>query len=361
MIKKEKPSVVYLTNIPAPYREKMHEILSDSKQINYTVIYCSDLEPNRQWKFDKGRYNMVYLSHTATKMIHNNFNVIKHLNDYNPDVVISTGFNPTMLYSFIWCKLKGKKFIPFTDGTYDSEKSLSSLHKLVRRIVFRFSASFIGASLGSMRLYDSYEIPKNKTFKSCLCIENQKFNNQVLDKKYDLMFSGQLIERKMPLFFAEVAKEVKEQTGDCNVLILGDGPLRNDLIALLTKYGITFDYAGFVQPSSLPWYYSQCKIFLFPTLNDPWGIVANEACAAGLPVITCDAAGAANDLIVHDLNGYVLPLETKTWVNHICGLLSAPHKLELLSANAVKIVQKYNHQLSANGILASVKFALAGV
>jgi glycosyltransferase involved in cell wall biosynthesis len=355
------PRVVYLTNIPAPYREKMHEILSGSSQIDYAVFYCSELEPNRQWKFDKGNYDMVYLSTTANKMIHNNLNVIKYLNKYNPDVVISTGFNPTMLYSFLWCKFHGKKFIPFTDGTYDSEMSLSKIHKLVRRVIFKFSASFLGASAGSFKLYDSYEIPPNKMFKSCLCIENKAFQNSTGSKKYDLMFSGQLIERKMPLFFAEVAKSVKDSMGHCSVLILGDGPLREDLMNMLVEYGITYDYAGFVQPKNLPSYYAQCKIFLFPTLNDPWGIVANEACAAGLPVITCKSAGVADDLIRHDVNGFILPLESTIWVKHICGLLNAPDKLKSLSASAVRTVQSYNHQLSANGILDSIKYALSGI
>ncbi|WP_345952712.1 glycosyltransferase family 4 protein [Mucilaginibacter sp. PAMB04168] len=360
MTNESKTGVVYLTNIPAPYREKMHEILSASTQIKYTVFYCSELEPNRQWKFDKGNYQMVYLSNTADKMIHNNVSVIKFLNQHNPDVVISTGFNPTMLYGFLWCMIKGKKFIPFTDGTYNSEKSLSAVHKLVRRIVFKFSASFIGASAGSSKLYESYEIPKKKVFTSCLCIENGDFNSNTEQKKYDLMFSGQLIERKMPMFFAEVARQVKEKMGKCTVLILGDGPLRNNLISLLIKYGVDYDYAGFVQPKRLPWYYAQSKIFLFPTLNDPWGIVANEACASGLPVITCENAGVANDLILHDVNGYVLPLDTDTWVKHICDLLQTPSKLKKFSINAAEKVQHYNHQLSAEGILASVNFAIAG-
>ncbi|MBS7566813.1 glycosyltransferase family 4 protein [Mucilaginibacter sp. Bleaf8] len=353
------PCVLYLTNIPAPYREKMHELLSECNQIKYTVVYCSEVEPNRQWKFKKGNYQMVYLSNKANRMIHNNLNVIRCLNKHKPDVVISTGFNPTMLYGFIWCLLMGKKFVPFTDGTFDSERTLSAVHRLVRRIIYKFSASFIGASAGSIKLYESYRVPKEKVFKSCLCIENHTFAQQSGRKKYDLMFAGQLIERKMPLFFAEVAKQVKDKLGKCNVLIVGDGPLRNNLVAHLIKQGIDFDYAGFVQPHSLPYYYSQSKLFLFPTLNDPWGVVANEACAAGLPVITCKNAGVAHDLIVHGSNGYVLPLDAETWVEHICDLLTAPAKLKSLSANAAKQVQDYNHQSSADGILASVKYALA--
>jgi glycosyltransferase involved in cell wall biosynthesis len=356
--KDKKLKVVYLTNIPAPYRERMHEILASCVSMDYTVFYCSEFEPNRKWEFTKGEYEKVYLSHEKNKMVHNNSNVVKYLNHYNPDVVISSGFNPTMIYSFAWCVARGKKYIPFTDGTFNSEQELSGVHRLVRRVVFKYSSSFIGASKGSAQLYESYHIPREKIFQSCLCVDNSSFMNDLKYKKYDLMFSGQLIDRKMPLFFAEVAKKVRERTGQCHVLILGDGPLRNELLKALLRFGVTFDYEGFVQPSRLPQYYCQSKLFLFPTLNDPWGIVANEACASGLPVITCNNAGVANDLVIHGYNGYIFPLEVDVWADHICYLLAHPSKLTLLSENALKQVKNYNYQSSVHGILKSVNYAM---
>jgi putative transposase len=53
---------------------------------------------------------------------------------------------------------------------------------------------------------------------------------------------------------------------------------------------------GYFSQNELPYYYALTRVFLFPTLLDPWGVVANEACAAGVPVITCSNAGAAGDL-----------------------------------------------------------------
>ena len=200
--------VAFLTNIPAPYRERMHEILAGTPQIEYHVIYCSKSEPNRQWEFKKGKYQYYFLRERANTFVHNNPNVIKHLRQVKPDVVIATGFYPTTLYSFFWCLLNKKKFIPLTDGTFESEQGLSIIHKLVRKIVYKYSSSFIGASIGSFNLYRSYKIPEEKIFRCHLCIDNTKFSgNETPDKDFDLMFSGQFIERKMPVFFVEVAKK----------------------------------------------------------------------------------------------------------------------------------------------------------
>jgi len=54
-------------------------------------------------------------------------------------------------------------------------------------------------------------------------------------------------------------------------------------------------------------YYAAADAFVFPTVNDPFGMVVLEAMASGLPVFTSDRAGAA-ELIENGKDGFVLPL-----------------------------------------------------
>ncbi len=119
----------------------------------------------------------------------------------------------------------------------------------------------------------------------------------------------------MPFFFAEVAKHLKLKLPGLRVLLLGDGPEREALLADLRAAEIDFHYAGYVSQAALPTYYAAAKILLFPTKLDPWGLVANEACAVGVPVITCANAGVAGDLILHGYNGYILELDATPSIN----------------------------------------------
>ena len=50
---------VLVTNIPAPYREKLHELIAERFQHNYTVIYCAEKEADRTWKFNLGNYKKI--------------------------------------------------------------------------------------------------------------------------------------------------------------------------------------------------------------------------------------------------------------------------------------------------------------
>lgn len=352
--------VCMVTNIPAPYREKVHELVN--KELDgYHVIYCQDREINRKWEFPFGDYPRTFLKKRVINYkgnsIHINPDVWSALNAINPDIVITCGFNPTFLMAFLWCVLKKKKHICMNDGWLKSEDKLSLFHKMIRKYVFYASDAFIGASNHSLDLYRFYNCPEEMLFKSLLCVDNEYFKRHIEEeKKYDVMFSGQFIDRKMPRFFCCVVKKIKEKKKDCSVLILGSGPQKNEFLGQLNKFGIDYYYPGFVQQNDLPNYYASAKLFLFPTLNDPWGVVANEACAAGVPVITCENAGVANDLILNGQNGFILPLKSDIWADACFKLLNNKTLYKRFSKEAMSRVQQYNFDVAATGIIDAVKY-----
>jgi glycosyltransferase involved in cell wall biosynthesis len=186
-----------------------------------------------------------------------------------------------------------------TDGTLESEQSLSLVHRAVRRVVYRFSEAFIGASLGSIRLYKSYNISSDRIFRSHLCINNSSFQSLASNQRsFDLMFSGRFAPEKNPLFALDVAAGVAiALKRKVSLLMLGSGPLLEQAKehAMTLSSDVEVTIAGFVQQDELPKFYSLAKVFLFPSSWDPWGVVANEACAAGQAVIVSPHAGAAND------------------------------------------------------------------
>ena len=299
------------------------------------------------------------MSNKSRNYIHNNLNVWKELNNCNADVIITTSFNPTMFYAFLWCILNRKKHISFTDGTLRSEQDLSFFHVLARRITYFFTKSFIGPSNSSVDNYRKYDIPIEKIFKSPLAVNNDSFVKLPFNEKtYDLMFSGQFIDRKLPFFFIEVAKRVKNTIGRCKILILGGGELEVEMMQLLDKYSLDYDYPGFIDQLILPQYYAKVKVFLFPTKVDPWGIVVNEAMASGVPVITCESAGVAHELVVDNENGYVLTLNEDIWAEQAIKLISDLNLYEKFSSNALAAVKQYNFASAASGIVDAVNYAL---
>ena len=178
-------------------------------------------------------------------------------------------------------------------------------------------------------------------------------------RSYDLMYSGQIVEGKIPEFFVKVVKQVKSLRSSLNVLVIGDGPQRVNFLHSLKALGVEITYAGFVAQRDLPQHYSRAKILLFTTRNDAWGIVANEALASGTPVITSPYAGVANDLVQNGVNGYVLELDPELWSSRIVELLEDQDLLEKMRSNAVESVAEFNFENAAKGIIAAARHALS--
>jgi glycosyltransferase involved in cell wall biosynthesis len=54
----------------------------------------------------------------------------------------------------------------------------------------------------------------------------------------------------------------------------------------------------------LPHFYATAGAFIHPALEEPWGLVINEAMASGLPVLSGSNVGAAAELIEAGCNGW---------------------------------------------------------
>ena len=355
--------VVIVTNIPAPYRINVYELL---KSNDYNVFFCSKNEGNRSWDSKKLNFKHIFLSEKVKNsgdnftFIHNNLNVIRYLNFVKPDVVITCGFNPTYLYAFLWSLLKRKKHICMSDSSFFSEKKLSIAHKLIRSFVYKFSSSFIVASDSGKKLLNSYNIPGSKIFKSHLCANNAIFNcyKSFDDRSFDIMFSGQFHERKLPFLFVEVCVNLKKSFPNLKVLLIGDGPLKDDVLFLLKSHSINFDYAGFVSQDKLPAYYSNCKILLFTTRMDPWGVVANESMAAGTPVITTPFAGVSEELVINDFNGYICSTSAELWCEKACQYLNNPDLWSQHSIRCIDKVKDYTYLNASLGINDACEYVL---
>jgi glycosyltransferase involved in cell wall biosynthesis len=359
--------VAMVTNIPAPYRMPVYEILGCYSQIDLKVFFCAGREPDRFWDLPKLAFKQKYLRGRfityRSRFIHINPDVWEELRSFRPDVVITTGFNPTHLLAYAYALINGAKHVAMTDGTIDSEIILSPIHRWLRRIVYAGTQTFIGASDGSFNLYRMYGIDEAYLYKSHLCANNAKFfNTAPLEKRYDLVFSGRFVALKNPLFALEVARRIAIRLGRrISLNFLGSGELEGELRALAAAMTAELDvaFSGYAKQDELPKIYGSGKIFMLPTVLETWGVVANEACAAGLPVLISAGAGAAGEIIRDGENGFILPLDIEMWVDRACRLLSDSALYSSMSSRSRVLVEDYNYDNAAKGILDAVEAAFA--
>jgi glycosyltransferase involved in cell wall biosynthesis len=313
-------------------------------------------------------FDHVFLRERITtvngRYIHNNPDVIPALHRFAPDAIVTDGFNPTYLYAFAYAWLKGIVHVPLTDGTYDSELGLSRIHKAIRRFVYRRSATFISASAGGKKLYESYGVSPDLCFRSHLCTNNDAYTPTSLDepKAYDFIFCARMEAAKSPMFALETAVEAAEKLGrKTSILFVGSGSEDENIraAALLHAESVQADFHGFATQEELPALYRSARIFLFPTVADVWGVVANEACAAGLPVLVTPYAGVSGELILDGQNGFIRELNAREWAERSVELLTNPEMYRRFAERSLSLVAQYNFDNAADGIVEACRTGLS--
>ncbi|GAB3545565.1 glycosyltransferase family 4 protein [Noviherbaspirillum agri] len=364
-----------VSNELPPYRIPFFEALENIPGIALQVLFCTRREPNRLWELPPLDFGHVFLRENiftvGGRYIHSNPGVIGELRKFSPDVIVTGGFNPTHLYAFAYAVAKRLPHVPMTDGTDVSEKGLSGMHRAVRRIVYARSKAFVSASDGGRRLYASYGIPAQACFKACLCVDNEAFSPQgqgqgaapgtEQPKEYDFLFCGRIEPVKNPQFALDVALATARRIGRrVSILFVGTGVQEEEIQGRAAQHPdlVQAVFRGFTAHGDLPALYRSARVFLFPSLWDPWGVVANEACAAGLPVLVSPEPGVANELVVDGRNGFVRQLDVEDWAERAAMLLTQPAQWQRFSQNSLAAVREYTYANAAAGLVAACRHAV---
>lgn len=150
------------------------------------------------------------------------------------------------------------------------------------------------------------------------------------NKHSDLIFVGRLIRDKHVDILIDSVKILQPDFPDLRCLVVGQGPeeerLKNQVFTLHLDQNITFlDFASDHDDTiSLM---KASKICVLPSTREGFGIVALEALACGIPVVTANHPGNA----IRDLTPiggvYVVPLKREDFAKAINDRLSSPFLL----------------------------------
>jgi glycosyltransferase involved in cell wall biosynthesis len=88
------------------------------------------------------------------------------------------------------------------------------------------------------------------------------------------------------------------------VTVIGTGP-EQEWVESIAPDNVRF--LGHLDQDELARCYASADALVLPSLSEPWGMVLNEAAAAGLALVATDAVGAARDLVEDGVNGFVVP------------------------------------------------------
>ncbi len=117
-----------------------------------------------------------------------------------------------------------------------------------------------------------------------------------------VFFIGRLVPEKGAQMIVEAAPQILSQIPNARFIIAGTGGYRGELERRAIELGVEerITFAGFVSDEDRDKLYKVCNAAVFPSLYEPFGIVALEAMAAGAPVIVSDTGGLSEVVKLHE-------------------------------------------------------------
>ncbi|MBN1153612.1 glycosyltransferase family 1 protein [candidate division KSB1 bacterium] len=153
-----------------------------------------------------------------------------------------------------------------------------------------------------------------------------------------LLFVGRLVKEKDLDDLVEMDKILKQDGVQYKLVLVGDGPMREELEENLPEAHFT----GYLHNEDLSRLFASSDIFVFPSTTETFGNVILEAYASGIPVVSVDKGGVA-DLIKHGETGFIAKSNNPAdFAKHVRTILTDAEKRRLLGANAKRYSAEFN-------------------
>ena len=168
-------------------------------------------------------------------------------------------------------------------------------------------------------------------------------NKGVLAKKTDssdIVFLGRLAEPKNPFLFLKIMKGVVDSIGNCQIAIVGDGELKEELRRKIKEYRLESHITLYGFQKNPYGLLNGSKILCMPSVWEGFGMAAIEALTFGKPVV-CSGVGGLKD-IVDDTCGKICST-LDSYVNEICILLNNEEYYRLKSKGAERKAQSMDN------------------
>ena len=289
--------------------------------------------------------------------------IIPKLLSYKPDIVFSVTFGVWTLLALTF-KLVGRwRVIISYDGSAPRVDYRNSPLRLMlrRRMVNAADGYITNSQAGKDYLTDILNANPNRVFisphevpdvDSILSTETACGVEQS-SRAIQFIFIGQIIPRKGLKYLLQ-ACDILRNDGitDFEVLILGSGSEQDDLKRLCSEKELDkhIHWIGKVPYENLGQYLVGSDVFVFPTLEDTWGMVVLEAMAIGKPILCSKYAGAA-ELVADGENGYRFdPYDVDRLVALMKRLILTPALLPAMGEKSKQIMSQHTPDKAAESL-----------
>jgi glycosyltransferase involved in cell wall biosynthesis len=265
------------------------------------------------------------------------------LSDWNPDALIVEA-NPRYLSTpaaIKWMQARGRPVIGWGLGAPSPSNSPHFLKKWGERKRGAFLNRFDALIAYSQRGADEYAalgFPRKKIFVAHNAVSARPTAKpddrpQTIDR-VTILFVGRLQARKR---IDSLLRACAEMPGALRLVIVGDGPERENLEALAKQVYPSAEFIGAKHGDELRPYFVGADLFVLPGTG---GLAVQEAMSHGLPVIVAKGDGTQDDLVRAGNGWQIPPGDYAALVSTMREALSDVSRLRKMGEESYRIVSQ---------------------
>lgn len=363
--------IAILTNIRSPYKTLQINEFVKIKNATISVYYTQANNNAILWEKHASKFKEIELN---TSLFYKKNDIfinkgLKRLVKEN-DIIIIGGYSElSYIVTSIFCKIYNKPYIIFIDGIskfkiYEVENKFKFFIK--KQVVKNSHYIMANGNIAQKYLVEKMDYRIDKIYNQFLTVDTKTINELYEDKetyrreyrkKYNIdlrkkvvIYSGRLIEIKNIKSVIKAISFIK--TKDNIVLfITGGGKLEPEMLELAQTLGVNIFITGFIkEQEELFRHYYLGDILILPSIEEPWGLVVNEAMCSGLPVLVSDIAGCCEDLVKDNINGFLINPFDKNDIKEKIEIILYQRDLIQMGYESRKIIEKWKFENSRKNL-----------
>jgi 1,2-diacylglycerol 3-alpha-glucosyltransferase len=291
------------------------------------------------------------------------------LSEAKPDVVAIAGYaHPAIVASLIWCVWHRKPAILLSASKEDDTSRRWWIELLKSRLLKFYRTALVGGK-PQARYLTKLGMSADKIFYGYNVVGNEAFHPQKiravprpLNQPFFLSVN-RFVPKKNLLNLLTAYASYHQQTGveAWHLVLCGDGELRPQIEQQIQKYGLSnyVHLPGFLQQAELIPYYAHAGCLIHSSIQEQWGLVVNEAMAAGLPVIVSNRCGCHEDLVLEGINGFSFDPENVEALTHLMMKIgSNAIDLNAMGQASLQHIQNFSPEYFAENLIKAAKQSL---
>lgn len=353
-------SLAIVTGSLTPYTVRAYDAFAQREREELHVYSCAHLEPHRAWQVPAPqhfkhevlaglRWHRDDASH-----LYANPAIVPRLLRLKPETLAVASFSPTMALATGTARAMGMPYGVATDGTLETDPGdHSTPHRLMRQAMVPAAKFGICASPASVALLERWGLESGRGVVVPI-VSAWDAPAQIAtfaERPFDVIIAGGVNERfKGVLFFADVIARLAAGGQRLRVRVAGKGPQADALAERLAAAGVEAQFDGALQPAEMAAALGSAKLLLFPSRQDPWGLVANEAILCGTPVLGSPHATSSEHLVAKFRVGLVRPLEVDAWCEAVRDMLSDERRWRSFMARRADAMAWFSVDAAVGGL-----------